>query len=196
MPVKLDLNNIIKQPQEEEPVSYDYSAMLRSLGKAKEVQESKFSPINYDFNADQNQQLPQKSANVLGGKYPITQKFNNYNELYKGITADSRHKGLDIGTPSGTPVYAPSGGTVKTGFDKNWGNYALVTTSDGTTYRFSHLSSVDDLLKQAAQVSSGQLLGKTGSTGHSTGPHLDISVTRGGKFIDPLSIEAISRSLQ
>lgn len=137
---------------------------------------------------------------VLDTAYPITQQFGNYNPaLYKGITKDSRHLGVDVATPSGTKVYAPIGGEVQFGYDKSWGNYALVKGSDGVTYRFSHLSSIDDLLKQASQASMsikpGQVLGLTGSTGNSTGPHLDISTTRNGQYFNPLSISALERAL-
>lgn len=134
-----------------------------------------------------------KFASPLKDKYNITQKFGNYNpSLYKGITKDSRHKGLDLATPLGTELFSPIAGKVKSGFDKNWGNYVDVVADDGTTYRFSHLSALERI---ADQVQPGQLLGKTGSSGHSTGAHLDISVRRGGQFIDPLTISALAAAL-
>lgn len=123
------------------------------------------------------------------GKYKITQGYGNYNPgLYAGITADSRHKGVDVGTPEGTVVQAPVDGMIEQGYDKNWGNYVLIHGDDGVTYRFSHLSQLPNF---SGRIRAGSVLGATGNTGYSTGAHLDISATRGGQFIDPLSLAVI-----
>jgi len=130
----------------------------------------------------------------LKGKFNITQKFGNVNPaLYSGITKGSKHLGLDLATPQGTEVASPIAGDVKFGFDKNWGNYADVVADDGTVYRFSHLSEQN---KGLQRVAAGQGLGKTGSTGHSTGAHLDISVRKGEQYIDPMSLAWLKNFLE
>jgi len=135
----------------------------------------------------------QNFVSPLKGKFAITQKFGNVNPaLYSGITKGSKHLGLDLKTPQGTDVFAPVSGNVQFGFDKNWGNYADVIADDGMTYRFSHLSEQN---KGLQRVAAGQGIGKTGSTGNSTGAHLDISVRKGGQYIDPLSLAWLSKLL-
>ena len=128
----------------------------------------------------------QDFVSPVKGKFNITQKFGNYNPaLYSGITKGSKHLGLDLATPQGTDVYAPTAGDVKFGFDKNWGNFADVIADDGTVYRFSHLSEQNPGL---TRVAAGQGIGKTGNSGNSTGSHLDISVRKGRQYIDPMSL--------
>jgi murein DD-endopeptidase MepM/ murein hydrolase activator NlpD len=128
----------------------------------------------------------QNFVSPLKSKFNITQKFGNVSPaLYSGITQGAKHLGVDLATPKGTEVASPIAGQVKFGFDKNWGNYADVIAEDGTVYRFSHLSEQN---KGLQRVAAGQGLGRTGSTGHSTGPHLDISVKKGGQYIDPMSL--------
>lgn len=127
---------------------------------------------------------------VFNGQYRMTQGFGNYNPaLYRGVTKDMRHKGVDFATPTGTKVNAPIAGEIITGTDKNWGNYALLKGDDGVTYRFSHLSNTPT----SGRVEPGQLIGITGNSGNSTGPHLDISTQINGQFVDPLSLEVLKR---
>lgn len=139
-------------------------------------------------------------GNILPKAYPITQQFGNVNPaLYGGITKGARHLGVDVGAPLNTPLTSPLTGRAKAGVDKHWGNYVLLEAGDGNVYRFSHLSKSDPIFQQAKDgyvpVNRGQSLGFTGSTGNSTGAHLDISVTRGGQYINPLTIPALERML-
>jgi len=131
---------------------------------------------------------------LFQGNFRITQQFGNYNpELYKGITSDSKHKGVDLGTPEGTPLYAPISGKVSIGSDPDgYGNYVLIEDENGYKHRLSHLSAQS--VKSGQSIQAGQFLGRTGNTGNSTGPHLDISVvTPRGGFIDPLKLSVYSQ---
>lgn len=127
-------------------------------------------------------------------KFRISQEYGNFNpKLYKGVTADSKHHGVDFATPSGTQIKAPIAGNVEVGQNKWYGNFVKIKADDGTEIQFSHLSSVDDLLKQIAQkqkVLAGQLVGLTGNSGYSTGPHVDVMAWRGGQRINPMTLDA------
>lgn len=119
---------------------------------------------------------------VTGGKkYRITQRWNNPSSRY----VHGRHTGMDIGVPMGTKLYSATGGKVlQAGFNKAWGNYVLIKGSDGNTYRYGHLSSLGT--RAGATVTAGTFLGKSGSTGNSTGPHLHFEVrTSRGADVDP-----------
>ena len=118
------------------------------------------------------------NGSILNGNYPITSKFGE-------DRGDHLHSGIDIGTPYGTPIYAPNDATVSVaGQVSGYGNAIYLTNPDGTTERFGHLSSFAVNKKQ--KVKRGDLIGYTGNTGVSSGPHLhyeyrDIS----GTALDP-----------
>ena len=87
------------------------------------------------------------------------------------------NRGIDIGAPKGTPIYAAASGTVliaKTGWSGGYGNMAIVQHPNGTKTLYAHMSKLGT--KTGAQVSQGEIIGYVGSTGHSTGPHLHFEV--------------------
>lgn len=140
---------------------------------------SKASDFTSDLIGSVSDALP------LKGKFKKTQDFGNVNPaLYNGITKGSRHLGVDLATPQGTEVFAPTSGNVVYGQDKDWGNYAEMTLPGGTTVRFSHLSETGN----NGQVKAGQRIAKTGNTGYTTGAHLDISARKNGQYIDPMTL--------
>lgn len=83
-----------------------------------------------------------------------------------------RHGGTDIAVPTGTPIPEAVGGTVlSAGINGGYGQSVLVKGSDGVTRRYSHLSQLS--VKQGDTINPGQLVGLSGNSGRSTGPHLD-----------------------
>ncbi|MGV3719424.1 MAG: M23 family metallopeptidase [Actinomycetota bacterium] len=95
-----------------------------------------------------------------------------------------RHSGLDIAAPTGTPIVAPAAGTVALagGFKKH-GNTVVLDHGQGVTSIFIHLSKIE--VKTGQKVARGARLGRVGSTGASTGPHLHWSVYTQGTNVDP-----------
>lgn len=96
------------------------------------------------------------------------------------------HAGLDFGTPVGTSLFAMSSGVVtKTGDGGGYGNKIEITYWDGTVSYFAHMSEID--VKVGQNVRPGTYVGKSGNTGHSTGPHLHLEIhPAAGDPIDPL----------
>ena len=95
------------------------------------------------------------------------------------------HHGVDLAVPSGTPVVATSDGVVE--IASWWGGYGLMVALDhggGSETRYAHLSSL--AVRPGESVSRGQVIGRSGSTGNSTGPHLHYEVRQDGRSIDPL----------
>lgn len=85
------------------------------------------------------------------------------------------HDGMDFSSPTGTPVYATGDGTVAAaGWNGAYGNSIDISHGYNYTTRYAHLSEV--LVKPGQKVSRGDLIGKVGSTGKSTGPHLHYEV--------------------
>lgn len=87
------------------------------------------------------------------------------------------HRGIDIGAPSGTPIYASAEGTVliaKTGWSGGYGNMVIIQHPNGTKTLYAHMSKLGT--STGANVTQGQVIGFVGSTGRSTGPHLHFEV--------------------
>jgi murein DD-endopeptidase MepM/ murein hydrolase activator NlpD len=96
----------------------------------------------------------------------------------------SNHQGLDLAAPEGTPVYAAREGRVSAqGEDPIYGLYIIVTHNDNWVSLYGHLSRIETTLQQ--QVNSSTLIGRVGSTGQSTGPHLHFELRQNGVSQDP-----------
>ncbi len=95
------------------------------------------------------------------------------------------HEGNDFGTPTGTPLAAMSTGTVIfAGFQGGYGNKVEIEYWDGTVSVYGHLSSIS--ANVGDRVAPGDVIGLSGNTGHSTGPHLHLEIhPQGGNAVDP-----------
>ncbi len=101
------------------------------------------------------------------------------------------HYGVDYGAPVGTPVHATADGTVtRTGRNGGGGNMVTVRHTNGYETNYLHLSRYGKGVRRGGRVSQGQLIGYVGSTGLSTGPHLDYRVKLNGRWINPLTISS------
>ncbi|MBT8433754.1 MAG: M23 family metallopeptidase, partial [Gammaproteobacteria bacterium] len=94
------------------------------------------------------------------------------------------HSGMDIAADQGTPVRAPSAGTViELGNFFFSGKLVYIEHGQGMISLFAHLSEINVSLGE--QVAKGQIIGKVGATGRVTGPHLHWSLGLNGSWIDP-----------
>lgn len=94
------------------------------------------------------------------------------------------HGGVDIAAPKGTPVVASLGGRVsKAGNAGELGLHVVVEHAKGLQTTYGHMSEIG--VKEGQFVNPRQIIGKVGSTGLSTGPHLHFAVRRDGKTLDP-----------
>lgn len=103
--------------------------------------------------------------------------------------ASTFHEGNDIPAPMGTPVVAYKSGTVSyTGWDNSGGgNMVQIDHPDGTKSVYLHLQDGSFQVSPGDTVSQGQQIANVGSTGISTGPHLDFRIMVNGKYVDPKS---------
>lgn len=95
------------------------------------------------------------------------------------------HYGVDLANATGTDVVAADGGVVtRAGMAGSYGNLIIIDHQNGTSTRYAHLSAFN--VKAGDVVQKGQSIGKIGSTGRSTGPHLHFEVRVGGVAKNPL----------
>ncbi|MGZ4320330.1 MAG: M23 family metallopeptidase, partial [Gaiellaceae bacterium] len=124
---------------------------------------------------------PSPAANPGGLQWPVqgpvTSPF--------GWRWGRMHEGIDIAVGSGTPVHAAAAGTViYAGWEEGYGNFVVIDHGGGIATAYGHNTSVAVAVGQ--QVQQGQVIAYSGSTGHSTGPHVHFEVRVNGNPVDPL----------
>ena len=100
------------------------------------------------------------------------------------------HEGIDYAAPIGTPVSAVGDGIVtKSQYSGGYGNLVIIKHPNGYETYYGHLSKYGKGVKKGAKVKQGQVIGYVGSTGLSTGPHLDFRIKRNGAFFNYLTMK-------
>ena len=111
--------------------------------------------------------------------------YGSITQYYGGMYSGTPHKGLDIGVPYGTPIYASESGQVLSAeYHWSWGNNVLIWHNGTYSTRYAHCSSL--AVSAGQYVEKGQVIGYVGSTGQSSGPHLHFEVYQNGTRVDPL----------
>ncbi|MCK9628069.1 MAG: peptidoglycan DD-metalloendopeptidase family protein [Bacteroidales bacterium] len=124
----------------------------------------------------------------------------SYTRVSSGFTYSRRHPvtrivrphtGVDYAAPKGTPVMSIGDGVViQKGYAGGGGNTVKIKHNATFTTAYLHLSKYGAGVAKGSRVRQGQVIGYVGSTGLSTGPHLDFRVWKNGKPINPLSMES------
>ncbi len=119
-----------------------------------------------------------------------------FNHISSGFNRNRRHPimggvhphlGIDYAAPIGTPVWAVADGTVDSAeWVEGYGKQVVIRHPNGYVSYYSHLSRYGPGIKEGNQVEQKQVIGYVGSTGLSTGPHLDYRMSKNGQFINPL----------
>jgi murein DD-endopeptidase MepM/ murein hydrolase activator NlpD len=181
-----DRQSLLAQTKNKEKTYQQLLAQLEkdqdSLSKEIDDAEAKLR-ASFDPNL-----LPAKRAGILswpvklkkdGGVAIITQHYGELSKLYKS----GWHNGLDIGIPVGTPIFAADDGKIMAADNNDgsgywqkyqYGRYVLITHSNNLNTLYAHLSAVS--VKKGDVVKRGDLIGYSGNTGYSTGPHLHFGV--------------------
>lgn len=128
----------------------------------------------------------------LNVKQRLTSGYGMRNDPFHG--RQSFHGGIDIAADEGTPVLATADATVaQVASDPRYGNYITLEHADGTLSRYGHLSGQS--VREGQRVKGGQVIGAVGSTGRSTGAHLDYRVSKNNTKFDPLSLLRVPSSV-
>ena len=123
--------------------------------------------------------------------FRITSRFSN-SRMHPVLRIRRAHHGVDYAAPTGTPVRSIGAGSViERGYQANGaGNFIKIKHNAVYTTTYMHLSRFAANLAVGKTVQQGEVIGYVGSTGLSTGPHLDFRVHKNGQPIDPLQMDA------
>ena len=169
----------------------EYKETLDELDKEEERIQAMIVKKSKELAAQQAAQNGGTSNAALGGyiwpvsSHYITSTFGG--RASPGGIGSTNHKGIDIGRVGyTTEIHAAKAGTVIVSqYSSSYGNYVVVSHGSGNTTLYAHMSSRK--VSVGAYVNQGDVLGITGSTGHSTGPHLHFEISETGVRINPLN---------
>lgn len=120
----------------------------------------------------------------------ITSRFSS-GRMHPVLKIVRPHYGVDYAAPVGTPVYSIGDGRVtETGSDGEAGRYVKIRHNSVYSTAYLHLSGYGRGIMPGASVRQGDVIGYVGSSGLSTGPHLDFRFYKNGYPVDPLKVEA------
>jgi murein DD-endopeptidase MepM/ murein hydrolase activator NlpD len=121
--------------------------------------------------------------------YRITSRFSarRYHPILKRYR---KHEGIDYGAPAGAPVQATAAGIVtRAGWAGGYGRLVEVRHPRGIRTRYAHLRSIAPDVRPGARIEQGQIIGRVGSSGLATGPHLHYEFVQNGHHRDPLTVD-------
>ncbi len=135
------------------------------------------------------------SARIAGHAWPVAKHASQYISSGYGMRTDPFHGkqrfhgGIDIAVDAGTPVLASADGLVTAvGPNGGLGRHVSIQHASGEVSMYGHLSRED--VRVGQRVRQGQQVGLVGSTGRSTGAHLDYRIKQQGRTVDPLRVLA------
>lgn len=182
------------------------SIAIRFKADPQSIFSDPFNQTIHDFSSSPPQLAVDAYIMVPGGSKPIVVRQVTYSATtpqtaikgggnFQWPTAAcisqfyyARHPGIDLANSKGTAVVAADGGFVEfVGWDNSgYGNMILVNHGNGAITRYAHLSAF--AVVRGASVKKGQLIGRMGSTGRSTGPHLHFELIVNGVHRNPVGI--------
>jgi murein DD-endopeptidase MepM/ murein hydrolase activator NlpD len=119
----------------------------------------------------------------------ISSRFTN-SRFHPILQTWRSHRGVDYAADAGTDIMATSDGVViHRGFDSSYGNSIQIRHPNGFVTRYAHMRAFRGGIVVGSRVKQGDVIGYVGSTGLATGPHLHYEMLRGGRHIDPLSVD-------
>ena len=172
--------------QEEQFVRYDAPDIVEFINNDKKFMAIRYTAKNGDTLYYDEQGVSRKGAFLRSplAYSRVTSSFNP--KRFHPILKKKRpHNGTDFGAPTGTPVRAASNGTVTyAGSNGGHGKFVKIKHGSGYETSYSHLSKI--LVRKGTRVKQGTVIGKVGSTGRSTGPHLHYQMWKNGRFVDAM----------
>ena len=177
----------------------DATGKIKDLYEDISAQEANIAAMEKKIEAEE--EAARKAAEAAGKTYtertlqggliwpcPASSTISSYFGARESPTegASTNHKGIDIAAASGSAVVAAAAGEVVIAtYSASAGNYVMISHGSGVYTVYMHMSSL--AVSEGMEVKQGQTIGKVGSTGYSTGPHLHFGIRKNGAYVNPLS---------
>lgn len=153
------------------------AALSARIQAAQRAAQARAAPSSGSATAASVPSAPSGAGMVWPVSGPVTSGF--------GWRWGRMHEGIDIGAPTGAPIYAAASGTViYAGWMSGYGQLVVVDHGGSVATAYAHMSTIGAGTGQG--VSQGQVIGYVGCTGHCFGSHLHFEVRVGGAAVDPL----------
>jgi len=165
-------------------------AAIDGLEEEEAAIQAEIQRLNRELAAQQAANGQSSQSNPGGYIWPVDSRYITSTvggRTSPGGIGSTNHKGTDIGRVGYTsPIYASKAGTVIVSqYSNSYGNYVVISHGSGNTTLYGHMSSRKVTVGQ--YVNQGDVIGITGSTGNSTGPHLHFEITENGARVNPLN---------
>ena len=184
---RTEANKVIQQIAAAED---ETEATLEEMEAEQKKIQQEIERLNRELEAQRAAEGQSHLSNPGGYIWPVSSRYITSTmggrESPGGI-GSTNHQGTDIGRVGYTsPIYAAKSGTVIVSQrSSSYGEYVVISHGSGNTTLYGHMSTRKVSVGQ--QVRQGDIIGITGSTGNSTGPHLHFEVVENGKRVNPLS---------
>ena len=184
---RTEANKVIQQLTEAEN---DMEATLDEMDEEAEKIQKEIQRLSRELAAQQAAQGAANRTNPGGYIWPVDSRYITSTvggRSSPGGIGSTNHRGTDIArTGYNSNIYAAKSGTViVSDYHKSYGNYVVISHGSGYTTLYAHMSKRIATVGQ--YVNQGDVIGITGSTGNSTGPHLHFEVVENGQRVNPLS---------
>ena len=165
-------------------------------GKYERTKGELFEAFKYNSNEDLNSYFD-RDGNELGASFlrspvrigRVSSRFS-WRRKHPILGVVRQHLGVDLAAPRGTPIMAAADGRiVSQGTNGGFGKQIIIAHGNDYRTHYGHLSRFKKGLKAGSRVKQKQIIGYVGSTGLSTGPHLDYRVQHHGTFKNPFSVK-------
>lgn len=185
----VELNEQIRQAQsiisELAADEAEYRKLIAEKEAAAAKEQEEIQRLSRELAAQQRDTTTTKGGYI----WPCSSHYvtSPLGSRYTGISgASTNHMGIDIGRVGYTTqaVAAKAGTVIVSDYNRYRGNYVVVSHGSGNTTTYQHLSKRS--VKVGDKVSQGQVVGITGSTGVSSGPHLHFEISENGQIVNPL----------
>ena len=178
-----EVNALIKDISSQES---KLKAAEAALKKEADAMDAKIKDLERQY-ANQIAKVPSES----GYLWPLPASWNTLSSLFGKRThpitrKPNNHTGIDVPASAGTNIYAAKSGVVTTStYNSSYGNYVVVSHSDGSSTLYAHMKKRNATVGQT--VKQGAVIGYVGTTGSSTGNHLHFEVRINGNRVDPVN---------
>lgn len=166
-------------------IQHQYAAIRHLFGSSSEAPSDLWLPPA-QASSDHAPSQKKPAQRSLPTSWPLTEAGVVTQGLLEGANGQS-HPGLDIAVPKGSYIRAAGAGTVvDAGEDSVYGRYVVIDHGDGYTSLYGHASLL--LVTRGEHVRQNEVIALSGSTGHSTAPHLHFEILHNGRPVNPLSM--------